>query len=324
MTGKRIAILCGGPSPERAVSLKSAAAIEGALVRMGHTVQQINLVANWMESLKKFQPAFVYLGLHGCPGEDGTVQAVLDLMNLPYNGSGMLASALAMDKPLAKRHYAMAGLPVAAEELFEPENLPTSSSALPFGLPAVVKPARGGSTLGVSLVFEETQWAKAMQTARTYGEAVLVEEYIPGREFSTAVMGEGENAQVLGTAEIHSNNDQGFYDYTAKYATGGSKHDVPPSLSPSLLSKMEDMALTAHRCLGCGGVTRSDIRYDEKTKRMVILETNTLPGMTETSLVPEIAAARGIGFDDLIAMIMGENPAMGKKEGGPDATCRAA
>lgn len=303
MTG--VAVLMGGWSAEREVSLVSGRECAGALTQLGYQVRTID-VSRDLDALVaalKPRPEIVFNALHGQGGEDGTVQAILDFLRIPYTHSGMLASALAMDKPMAKRIFAAAGLPV-------PEGIVVSRAALnqgdPLPRPFVVKPTNEGSSVGVRIVRpNDTSWP-AEARGWAYEEA-LVERFVPGREITVAVMGD----RALGALEIRAQGS--FYDYDSKYAPGGSEHVVPAPVHKDAYQKALDIALTAHRALGCRGVSRADLRYDDtagEPGQMVLLEINTQPGMTPTSLVPDIARYAGIDFPSLVRWMV-ENASCG-------------
>ncbi len=292
----RIAVLMGGASAEREVSLRTGAAAARALAEAGREVTTID-VSTDVEALVAaltLKPDAVFNALHGRWGEDGCVQGLLELLRIPYTHSGVLASALAMDKPAAKRAFAAAGLPVADSRVVRRDEVLAGD---PLPRPYVVKPLNEGSSVGVHIVragdrdpFGGGAWP--------FGEWVMVEEFIPGREITVAVMGE----EALGALEITS--ERGFYDYDAKYAPGGSKHLMPAPLSEADYAEALRLGLAAHRVLGCRGVSRADLRYDDtrpgQPPRFALLEVNTQPGLTETSLVPDIAAHAGISFRDLV------------------------
>jgi D-alanine-D-alanine ligase len=282
------------------VSLVSGAACGAALARLGHEVTEIDPAEPfWPEKLKAAQPEVVFNALHGEWGEDGRIQGVLDYLRTPYTHSGVLASALAMDKAKAKAVFAQAGLPLARGLLM---NRREAARAHPIDPPYVVKPNAQGSSVGVFIVrpganrppeqLLDPDWA--------FGEDVLIEEFIPGRELSVGVMGEA----ALTVTEIIPQSE--FYDYDAKYAEGGSRHEIPAQMAPAAFAAALDIAAKAHATLGCRGVTRADFRFDEKNDRLVLLEINTQPGMTPTSLVPEQAAHKGMSFDALVAWIVGD------------------
>lgn len=297
----KIVVLYGGPSPEAEVSKVSAAAVCAALENLAFPYEKLELAGGWITTLQQMRPGFVFLALHGCPGEDGTVQGVLDLMNLPYNGSGVLASALAMDKPRAKKIFAASGLDVAKEHVLyvgAPENRRQVAALLP----CVLKPARGGSSVGTAIARSEADIPAALNTAFEQGQCceVLAEEYIPGKEYTVAVVA----GKALTVTEITPAATHTFYDYQAKYAAGGSVHVCPADIPETLMVKLKRQAEVAHAALGCSGITRSDFRYTPETGRIVILETNTLPGLTPTSLVPEQARFMGISFEQLVVQMI--------------------
>jgi D-alanine-D-alanine ligase len=294
--GKHIAVLMGGWSAERDVSLRSGAACAAALARLGYQVTPIDVARDVATVLTDLKPDAALNVLHGRPGEDGTLQGMLEILGIPYTHSGVLASALAMQKDVAKQVFRAAGVPV-------PEGLVVSrfeagaKHLLPP--PYVVKPIAEGSSVGVFIVTEQhghppqelyrEDWA--------YGERVIVEKYIAGKELTCAIVGE----EALGVIEIVP--AVRFYDYEAKYAPGGSKHLLPAPVSSFVYQQARRLSLAAHRALGCRGVSRADFRYDDRiegTGGLVCLEVNTQPGMTVTSLVPELAAHAGISFDELV------------------------
>lgn len=293
-----VVVLRGGISPERPVSLVSGAACAAAARRLGHEVIEIDPQdGDWIAHLMAVKPDKVLNALHGVWGEDGRVQGVLDWLSIPYTHSGLAASALAMDKAKAKAVLAGLGVPLASGCLL---NRFEAAKAHPMALPYVVKPNAQGSSVGVFIVREganrpphqllEADWA--------FGEEVLIEEFIAGKELTVAVLGDA----ALCVTEILPSVD--FYDFEAKYAEGGSRHQIPADLPESVSRAACEAALLAHRGLGCRGVTRSDFRYDPERGRLVLLEVNTQPGMTPTSLVPEQAAYRGMGFDELVQWML--------------------
>ena len=301
-----VALVMGGWSAEREVSLSSGAECAAALARRGYKVRTIDALGELPTLLAALEPRpdVVFNALHGIGGEDGTIQGVFEMLRLPYTHSGVLASALAMHKPTAKRLFAQAGLPVAEEVLTTAETLLERD---PMPAPFVVKPTNQGSTVGVRIVHQgDNSWREELRGWRWGGE-VMVERYIPGRELTVAVMG----ARALGVCEIIPKSSS-FYDYQAKYAPGGSEHLVPAPLPARHYQAALEIALAAHRALGCRGVSRADLRYDdtEGGGRLYLLEVNTQPGMTPTSLVPDIARHAGIGFDDIVEWLV-ENAACG-------------
>jgi D-alanine-D-alanine ligase len=294
--GKHVAVLMGGWSAEREVSLRSGAACAEALTRLGYRVTQIDVARDIATVLADLKPDVALNVLHGRPGEDGTLQGVLEILGLPYTHSGVLASALAMQKDVAKDVFRASGVPV-------PEGLVASrfeagrKHLLPP--PYVVKPIAEGSSKGVFIVREDHEHPpqELYREDWAYGDRVIVEKYIPGKELTCAVMG----GEALGVIEVVT--ALRFYDYEAKYAPGGSKHLLPAPVSSFVYQQARRLALAAHRALGCRGVSRADFRYDDRiegTGGLVCLEVNTQPGMTETSLVPELAAHAGISFDELV------------------------
>ena len=292
---KHVAGLMGGWSAEREISLRSGKACADALERSGYQVSRIDVDRDVAATLRARKPDVALNVLHGRPGEDGTLQGLLEILGIPYSHSGVLASALAMKKDLAKSVLAAAGVPVpggivaARKEVAKKHLLPP---------PYVIKPVAEGSSVGVFIVREDHKHPPQELTRAdwAFGDQVLVEPYIAGKELTCAVMGE----QALGVIEIVPTVK--FYDYEAKYAPGGSKHLLPAPIAADVYREVQRLALVAHRAIGCRGVTRSDFRFDDGlgAKGMFCLEVNTQPGMTETSLVPELAAHAGIRFEDLV------------------------
>ena len=291
--GKRIAVLMGGWSAEREVSLVSGAAVVRALRERGFDATAVDAGHRVGQTLAALKPDVVFNALHGRFGEDGCVQGMLEVMGLNYTHSGVLASALAMDKPTARVLFQAAGIRVPQGRTATREEVMAGTVMAP---PYVVKPTNEGSSVGVRIVFDRADNPFAAGEWH-YGDTVLVERYVKGRELAVAVMGE----EALGVIEIKP--AKGFYDYEAKYAAGGSAHVTPADLPTSVYQEAMDIAARAHRVLGCRGVSRADLRYDDSEDPeagMYLLEINTQPGMTPTSLVPEIAAYRGIPFGDLV------------------------
>lgn len=299
MRRRHVAVLMGGRSAEREVSLVSGEACAVALEERGHTVSRIDVGADLPEVLMRLRPDTVFNALHGRFGEDGRVQGLLDLLAIPYTHSGVLASALAMDKPMAKRVFASVGLRC-------PEGAETTLEALladpPVRPPFVVKPAAEGSSVGVVIVPDEDLRPLTERNDLDPAQRLLVEAYIPGRELTCAVLGE----EPLAVTEIRPN--EGFYDYRAKYTEGWASHLIPAPLTPDLYERVLEASLMAHRTLGCRGVSRADFRFDPARGEdgLYLLEVNTQPGMTPLSLVPEQAAWRGIGFGELVQQLVEE------------------
>lgn len=290
-----VAVLKGGMSAERTVSLSSGAAVAAALRTLGHQVSEIDVSPAIAQDLAQAKPDVAFNALHGRYGEDGCVQGVLELLKIPYTHSGVLASALAMDKPMAKRIFTAAGMRCAQGVVVPKAELMGRD---PMPRPYVVKPANEGSSVGVKLVFPEDGFAFTPENW-PYGETVLVEKYIPGRELTVAVL----DGVALGVTEITTAS--GFYDYDNKYTAGGSTHITPAPIAPEVYAEVMELGARAHVALGCRSLSRSDFRYDEKGDGLLyILETNTQPGMTPLSLSPEIAAHAGISFEQLVARLI--------------------
>ena len=294
--GKHVAVLMGGWSAEREISLRSGAACAEALARLGYRVSRIDVSRDIAAVLSDLKPDLAFNILHGRPGEDGTLQGVLEILGIPYTHSGVLASALAMQKDVAKAVLRAAGVPVP-DGMVASRFEAGSKHLLPP--PYVVKPIAEGSSKGVFIVTPEHAHPpqELYREDWAYGDRVIVEKYIAGKELTCAVMGQ----EALGVIEIVPTGR--FYDYEAKYAPGGSKHLLPAPVSSFVYQQARRLALGAHRALGCRGVSRADFRYDDRiegTGGLVCLEVNTQPGMTETSLVPELAAHAGISFDELV------------------------
>lgn len=288
-TSARIAVLKGGPSAEREVSLVSGVECAAALRNEGFDVVEIDAGPEVVRDLKAARPEIVFNALHGRWGEDGCIQGILEWLRIPYTHSGVLASALAMDKTRAKQVLAAAGLPVPKGKLVGRDEART---AHPLPPPYVIKPNNEGSSVGVYIVPDGGDPARI---AEDMSEVVLVEEYISGRELTTTVMGD----RALAVTDIVSD---GWYDYHAKYAPGGSHHVIPAQIPADIEAACLDHALRAHRALGCRGVSRTDFRWDEArgVEGLYLLEVNTQPGMTPTSLVPEQAALCGISFGAVV------------------------
>ncbi|KCZ50544.1 D-alanine--D-alanine ligase [Hyphomonas beringensis] len=294
---KRVAVIYGGWSSEREVSLSSGQQMAEAARKSGYDVVEIDAGRNLAEQLTKARPDAVLNGLHGPWGEDGCVQGVMEVLDLPYSHSGVLASALAMDKLKSKAVYQQAGIPVAQDKRVTREE---AAAAHPLAPPYVIKPVAEGSSFGVLIVREGAN-APALELTSSnwrYGDNLMAEEFIPGRELTVAVLGD----RALAVTEITTLRD--YYDFDAKYEAGGSQHVIPAELPADVTHAAMDYALRAHQALGCRGATRSDFRYDDKRDRLVILETNTQPGMTPTSLVPEQAAFVGMSFEELVAWMI--------------------
>ena len=290
----RVAVLLGGRSDEREVSLKTGRAVAEALRRLGHEVLEVDAGTDLALRLARIRPDAAFVALHGRWGEDGTVQGLLEMLGIPYTGSGVLASALAMDKDASKRMFQAWGVPTAPWTVIEP-GAPPRAEGMEF--PVVVKPARGGSTLGVSVVHRSGDLAAAVEAARRSDPRVVVERYVEGRELTVGVL-EGE---TLPAVEIVP--ESGFYDYRAKYTAGKTRYLCPAPLPEALTARVTEAGVAAYRALGCSGAARVDVRLDPGGNPWV-LEVNTIPGMTPTSLLPKAAAAAGMDFDALVARIL--------------------
>lgn len=294
---KRIGILLGGLSSERDVSLRTGAAIGKALREAGYTAIDLDVGKDIAEKLKGERIDVAFIALHGRYGEDGSIQGLLESMFIPYTGSGVLASALAMDKVAAKRAFVAAGLPVPKQVVFDTVE-EALGAKLPFDLPAVVKPSREGSSVGVHIVKTRAEFEAGVKEAATHAGQLLVEQFVAGREVQGAVL---DNV-ALGVIEVKPARE--FYDYTAKYGPGsGTQYIFPAELPPPLYQRVMDVSLAAHKALGCSGASRSDV-IATPDGGVVLLEINTLPGMTETSLLPKIAAGRGIPFTELCLRLL--------------------
>ena len=298
---KHVAVLMGGWSAEREVSLRSGKACADALERTGtYRVSRIDVTRDIAATLRALKPDAALNVLHGRPGEDGTLQGMLEILGIPYSHSGVMASAVAMQKDIAKTLLKAANVPVPGGVVVSRAEAAKKHLLPP---PYVIKPVAEGSSVGVFIVREDHKHPPQELTRAdwTFGDKVLVEPYIPGKELTCAVMGD----KALGVIEIVANTK--FYDYEAKYAPGGSKHLLPAPVSKEIYEECRRLSLAAHRALGCRGVTRSDFRYDDNlagTKGLACLEVNTQPGMTETSLVPELAVHAGITFEALVAWMV--------------------
>ena len=302
---KHVAVLYGGISAERDVSLRSGRLVIDALREAGFRVTPILVGEDLRAILAALEPRpdAVFNALHGRFGEDGAIQGVLDWLGIPYTHSGVRASALAMDKDAAKAVFAAAGLPVAPGRVVDVAAL---EHADPIPLPYVVKPVNEGSSVGVQILHKGDNRRAEIARGWTFGPTAMVEEYIPGRELTVAVMGD----RALAVTEIHAQAGV-FYDYESKYGDGGSRHQIPAAVPPETYAQAMQVALSAHRALGCRGATRSDFRYDDTAHspgRLVLLEVNTQPGLTPTSLLPEQAAHLGITFPALCTWMI-ENAA---------------
>ncbi len=293
---KHVAVLMGGWSAERDVSVSSGRACAEVLEKQGYRVTRIDVGRDIASLLQTLKPDVALNVLHGRPGEDGTLQGILEILGIPYSHSGVLASALAMEKDMAKTMFGAAGIPVV-DGVVVSRLEAAKAHVLPR--PYVIKPVSEGSSVGVFIVTEEHEHPpqELYRDDWPFGDRVLCERYVPGKELTCAVMGDNalDVIEILPAVR--------FYDYEAKYAPGGSRHLLPAPISPFVYLEVRRLALAAHRALGCRGVSRADFRYDDRAEGiggLFCLEINTQPGMTETSLVPEIAAHAGISFAELV------------------------
>ncbi len=295
MRWKRVGVLQGGISAEREVSLSSGRAVAAGLRQSGYEVVEIDFQRDLDRHLREAEVEAVYIALHGRWGEDGTVQGMLEMMGIPYTGSSVLASAVAMDKVLARTVLTAAGLTVPRGFTLvrgDPVSLPDN-----WKPPIVVKPANEGSSIGVSIVQSKGGFKGAVETAFDQSRIILIEQYIKGTEIQVGVLDD----EVLGSVEIEPHSE--FYDYKAKYSEGGSTHHIPPRLEERRIAEALDMGRRAYTALGCAGAARVDLIVPRKNQT-VVLEVNTIPGMTEVSLLPEIAKETGLSFNQLVSRIM--------------------
>jgi len=304
MKNKKIAVVMGGPSAERAVSLNTGTAILTALKEQGYNAVGIDLEpTRFVEQLSEAGIEVVFNAIHGRYGEDGVLQGALELLGIPYTGSGLLSSAMAMDKGISKRIFLSADIPTPRSRLFvkadRKQNLVATILA-DFKIPVVVKSSAQGSSIGVMIVEDSKDLAEAINQAFQYSDNILVEEFIAGRELTVAVWG-NETPEALPIIEIVPHS--GRYDYQSKYTKGATEYIVPAKLADDTTSVVQKLAVEAFTTLGCRGIARVDIMLD-KDNNPYVLEVNTIPGMTATSLVPKAAAAIGITFADLCERLL--------------------
>jgi len=295
---RKIAVMMGGLSREREISLKTGKAILRALLEKGYPAVSIDVGGDLAERLIKEKIECAFLALHGRFGEDGTIQGMLELMRIPYTGSGVLASALAMHKIMSKKFFLCEKIPTPRFEGFRREEImkdPPEGISIP--LPVVVKPAREGSTIGISIVQKHEELAPALKKAGEYDEEILVEEFMKGKEITVGILGD----IPLPVIEIVPRS--GFYDYHSKYTKGETQYILPARVSREKYLYAQEMSLRAFQQLGCAGVARVDLMTDENENPFVI-DVNTMPGMTETSLLPKAAQYAGITFEDLVERIL--------------------
>ncbi len=297
MTKKKIAVLMGGGSSERDVSLRSGKAMEAALRRRGYRVIGLDVNPSIAVNLKREEVEVAVISLHGRGGEDGAIQGLLEVMGIPYTGSGIAASAIGMNKVLTKRLLEYHNLPTPRYAVLRGAGQKGFSLPMGFNWPVVLKPASEGSTIGVTIVREEPDLLPALERAFSYGPLVLMEDYIDGQEVTVGILEE----EALPVIEIVPRED--FYNYEAKYTPGKTEYILPARIPEETYREVQQLALKVHESIGCEGYSRVDLRLDRKFKPYV-LEINTLPGMTETSLLPKAAKDAGIGYDDLVEKIL--------------------
>jgi D-alanine-D-alanine ligase len=295
----KVAVVMGGSSAEREVSIQSGSGVLRALQSLGYEAKSVDYDDRFFDAMRELKPNVAFIALHGPGGEDGHVQALLEYLSIPYTGSGVEASALAMDKHLTKKLLAAEGLPTAAWDLFDLAGgtLPLLPGSL--DLPLVIKPRFEGSSAGVTIVKTHEQWTNAMLSASKNYAQILAEEFVDGREFTCGVLGE----EALPVLEVVSNRDE-FYTYAAKYEPGGSTHVVPARIDEDLAARMQMLALSTHRLLGLRDYSRTDFVVSGDN-RPYILEINSLPGMTATSLLPDACNAIGLGYEALVDRLIG-------------------
>jgi D-alanine-D-alanine ligase len=295
----KVAVVMGGSSAEREVSIQSGSGVLRALQSLGYEAKSVDYDDRFFDAMRELKPNVAFIALHGPGGEDGHVQALLEYLSIPYTGSGVEASALAMDKHLTKKLLAAEGLPTAAWDLFDLAGgtLPLLPGSL--DLPLVIKPRFEGSSAGVVIVKTHEQWTNAMLSASKNYAQILAEEFVDGREFTCGVLGE----EALPVLEVVSNRDE-FYTYAAKYEPGGSTHVVPARIDEDLAARMQMLALSTHRLLGLRDYSRTDFVVSGDN-RPYILEINSLPGMTATSLLPDACNAIGLGYEALVDRLIG-------------------
>lgn len=296
MTKKRVAVLMGGWSAERDVSLDSGRLVGAALQELGHEVIPVNVTRDLTHLVAALtpKPDIVFNALHGVGGEDGAVQGLLEVMGVPYTHSGVDASAIAMNKVLSRRIFEQEGLSVPPWKVVFRKDL---DAVHPMPMPYVIKPINEGSSKGVYIIRSEADFEKFQKEWR-FGETILIEKFIDGREIQVGVMG----SRAIGAIEIRSR--EAFYDYTAKYTPGRAEHIMPAPLSVDAYEKVLELGLKAHQLLGCRSVSRSDFMYDEAQDQFYLLELNTQPGMSPLSLLPEIVAHEGITFNQLVSWML--------------------
>ena len=298
----RVAVLMGGMSAEREVSIETGTAIAGALRELGHDVVEVDVDTDLARKLADAGPQAVFLALHGRGGEDGTVQGLLEIMRIPYTGCGVLASAMTIDKIITKEILAYHGLPVIEDAVLERGYTPSDLDAIEdaLGFPVMLKPASEGSSIGLVRVDSRSEMEEGLPAALQMDERVLVERFVAGRLFTVGVL--GTEPMVLPILEIKTTD--GFYDYDAKYRSGRSEYEVPARLDEDVTAEAGRLALESFRHMRCEGISRIDLMLEESTDELYVLEVNTIPGMTATSLVPKAALAVGMSFNEVVAKLL--------------------
>jgi D-alanine-D-alanine ligase len=299
LKGKRIAVLMGGQSSEREISLRTGEAILKALKGKGYQAFPLDVGSDIAFRLRKSEAEIAFIALHGRLGEDGTIQGLLEVMRIPYTGSGVMASALSMNKVMAKKVFSFHQIPTPEFQCFEAAELKgkTIEECVTIPLPLIIKPVEEGSTIGITIVNKKGDLPRAIKKASQFGNAVLLEKFIEGREVTVGVLDD----KSLPVIEIAPK--EGFYDYYAKYTKGFTEYILPARLKKKSYALVQELGLRAYQALGCEGAARVDFMVDEQ-ERPYCLEVNTVPGMTETSLLPKAANAVGIGFNELVEMML--------------------
>jgi len=293
----KVIVFAGGDSPERDVSLVSGKQVYKALKKRGYNVVLVDPSArNFFKKVIEFNPECVFIALHGGKGENGVIQGFLEAINIPYTGSGVLSSAICMNKIIMKKILRFHNIPTPAFVVVENNKIPY----IPFSFPVVVKPANLGSTIGIKIVREKKYLKNAIEETLKFDKEVFIEKFIEGTEITVGILG-NENVEILPAIEIRTKN--GFYDYKAKYTPGESQHIIPPQLSEKIIKKANEIAEKGYKIVKCSGFARMEIMIDKKGIPY-ILDVNTIPGMTETSLLPDAAKYKGMSFEDLCEKIL--------------------
>ena len=307
---RRVAVLKGGRSLERSVSLRSGAHVQDALLRLGHEVVSLDAGPGLVADLLAAEPDVAFIALHGRDGEDGTVQGLLDAIAIPYTGSGPAACMRCTNKVLAKYLMLEAGIPTPRFRAFRETSIKELGAAAAMatvekdlGFPLVVKPASGGSALGVKFARETEELPGALVGAFSYDRAVLIERYVKGRDLAVSVIDGGATPRALPIVEAVP-REEDFYDYESRYEIGMTTFVCPAELPEETTARAQELALRVYELLGCRGVARVDLMLEQEGEELWVLETNVVPGMTETSLLPQAADAAGIGFDELVERIL--------------------